>query len=74
MYQKIFDLIKSDIEKRSSCLVNNNSLHFIKINSYSKIMFLLEVKVDVLINGENRLMIYTYDLLNDTHLRLEDIV
>lgn len=75
MYEKVFDLIKNDIQKRNSALTDDlkNSLRFVSIKDYKKIMFLLEVTVDVLVNDKPAIMRYTYDLLNDTHLCLEDL-
>lgn len=75
MYEKVFDMIKFDIQKRNSALTDDlkDALKFVSIKDYKKIMFLLEVNVDVLVDNKPAVMRYTYDLLNDTHLRLESL-
>jgi hypothetical protein len=69
----VVDLIKDDIKKRDSHLLNDFSLEFVSVKNIKKVAFLLEIQVNVIASGQPVVMIYTYDLLNDTHLRLEDI-
>lgn len=70
----VLDLIKADIKRRDSHLLNNFSLEFVSVKSVQKVGFILVVLVNAKEFDNNVVMRYTYDLLNDTHLRLEAII